>query len=192
MNLFIDTLSSQAALLLFSDKKQIIDDLFWDIKWNESKTLIPKIDDFLKRNDMSYFDIENIVVVNGPGSFTWIRTTVLVANTINYIIKKKLFPISFFDLFHDYPIVKSSSKRDCFVQLSPDSKIEIIKNDELQGLFVSKNISKIYGEVHSGVFESVKIIDKVDYKSIIASLNLESCNGCQRIDALYLKKPNIS
>jgi hypothetical protein len=39
--------------------------------------------------------------------------------------------ISYFDLHKTYPIIKASSKRDCFVQKDKDSKIEIIMNDIL-------------------------------------------------------------
>jgi hypothetical protein len=39
--------------------------------------------------------------------------------------------ISYFDLHKTYPIIKASSKRDCFVQKNKNSKIEIIMNDVL-------------------------------------------------------------
>jgi hypothetical protein len=39
--------------------------------------------------------------------------------------------ISYFDLFKSYPIIKSSSKMDCFVKLNENSAIEIISNENL-------------------------------------------------------------
>ncbi|MDF1682607.1 MAG: hypothetical protein P1U46_02520 [Patescibacteria group bacterium] len=53
-------------------------------------------------------------------------------------------PISYFDLFNDFPIVKSSSKRDCFYKESKDSKIEIKVNGDISGELKNKKISKIY------------------------------------------------
>jgi hypothetical protein len=41
---------------------------------------------------------------------------VLAANSINYIINKNMTALSFFDLHKKYPIIKASSKRDCFIQ----------------------------------------------------------------------------
>jgi hypothetical protein len=32
MNLFIDTISNQANILLFDDKREIIDNIVWDVK----------------------------------------------------------------------------------------------------------------------------------------------------------------
>jgi tRNA A37 threonylcarbamoyladenosine modification protein TsaB len=66
MNIFIDTLSAQAHLLLFQNDKTIVDVLSWGVKGKESSTLIPQIDILLKRNHINYKDLENIVVVNGP------------------------------------------------------------------------------------------------------------------------------
>jgi len=172
MNLFIDTISTLANVILFDDNRQIIDSVSWNVKWNESSTLIPQIDCLLKKNNTNYNDLNNIVVVNGPGSFTWIRTTVLAANSINYIIKKNMTAISYFDLFTTYPIVKASSKRDCFVQKNKNAKIEIISNELLKQ-------------------ESIEIetLEKVNYSSIIRKIKFDNL---KQVEALYIKKPNIS
>jgi hydrogenase maturation factor len=87
--------------------------------------------------------LENIVVVNGPGSFTGIRTISLIANTINYVIKKDLTEFSYFDLFDTYPICKPSSKRDTFVKKSESDEIEIIQNPDLENYFKENNIKKV-------------------------------------------------
>jgi hypothetical protein len=63
-------------------------------------------------------------------------------------IKEKLFltPISFFDLYNNYPIIKSSSKRDSFFKKEKNSPIEIIYNDELEIFLKNENFKIIYGE----------------------------------------------
>jgi len=55
---------------------------------------------------------------------------VLAVNTINYIIKKNITHLSFFDLFTSYPIIKSSSRRDLFVKYEKHATIEIVNNDD--------------------------------------------------------------
>ncbi len=189
MNIFIDTISIQAKIIIFNSNREIIDKTVWDIKWNESSTLIPKIDEVLKKNNLKYDDLENIVIINWPWSFTWIRTTVLTINTINYIINKNITAISFFDLYKQYPIIKSSSKRDCFVKFDINSKIEIIENEKLLILLKEKKIKIIYGEVSKELFKNIKIIEKTDYLSIIHNIKFDNK---KQIQALYIKKPNIS
>lgn len=133
-----------------------------------------------------------MVVVNGPGSFTGVRTSVLVANTINFIIKKNIIPVSYFDLFDDYPIVKTSSKRDCFVLWDQKSDIEILKNDILIQKLQTHNIQKIYGEFNKDFLKEIKRVDKLNYENIINKIPIDNTTKVRRIDPLYIKKPNIS
>ena len=189
MNLLIDTVSSLANIILFNSQRKIIDNISWNIKWNESSTLIPQIDKLLKKNDIKYKDLENMVVINWPGSFTWIRTTILAINSINYIIKKNITWLSFFDLYKSYPIIKSSSKRDCFIKFDKTSDIKIIANNELINILKKQNINNIYWEVDKKIFQNIEILEKIDYKSIIKELQFDDL---KQIKALYIKKPNIS
>jgi len=189
LNLFIDAISNPWIIILFNDTRKIIDSLSWNIKWNESSTLIPKIDEFLTKNNLVYKELTNIVLVNWPWSFTWVRTITLVVNTINYITNNSLTDISYFDLFDCYPIIKSSSRRDSFFLLNSNSKIEIIYNDELVKLLESKWINKIYWETNSEVFNNLELLEKVDYENIIKKIEF---NKLKQIEPLYIKKPNIS
>ena len=189
LNIFIDTISIPCTLILFNDKRKIIDKESFQIKWNESSILIPKIDEFLKKNTINYIDLENIVVVNWPWSFTWVRTTILAINTINYIIKKNITTLSYFNLFRNYPIIKSSSKRDCFFKKDEHSKIEIISNEELKKYLNNKNVNKIYWEANNDFFYDIKILDKIEYEDIIKKIAFKKLF---KAEPLYIKKPNIS
>lgn len=91
---------------------------------------------FLSSMNTKIKDIENIVVVHGPGSFTGIRTIVLLVNTLSFIYPKlHLTPLSFFDMYKNYPICKTSSKRDLFVKYSKSAIIEVVKNEELESKY---------------------------------------------------------
>lgn len=187
MNIFIDSISTTSYICIFDNNRKIIKDMYTQVKWNESSKLIPDINSFLEINNIEYKNIENIVVVNGPGSFTWVRTSVLIANTINFVIKKDMTALSYFDLFENYPIIKSSSRRDHFLQKLNTSDIEIIENNQLEQYFNENNITTIYGE-NSYDFENVDILEKIDYNRIIQELELKKYT---KIEPLYIKKPNI-
>lgn len=189
MNLFIDAISNPWIIILFDDTRKIIDSLSWNIKWNESSTLMPQIELFLEKNKLEYKELSNIVLVNWPWSFTWVRTITLVVNTINYITDKFLTDISYFDLFDNYPIIKSSSRRDSFFLLDSKSEIKIIYNDELSKLLQDKWIKKIYWETNSDIFNNFELLEKVDYDNIIKNIKLKKL---KQLDPLYIKKPNIS
>lgn len=189
MNLFIDWVSSTGFFIIFDNKKNIIVETKFKILWNESSKLLPALDDFLKENNYNYFDIENIVVVNWPWSFTWIRSITLLVNTINYIINKDITDITYFDLFRKYPIIKTSSKRDCFIKKSEKLDIEILKNEEIEEYLKNNNIIEVYWDSNINFLAWIKIFDKIDYSSIIKNINFKKQN---LIKAFYVKKPNIS
>ena len=98
MILFINTVAKNSYLWLFDEKRNLIKETYFEITWNESSLLLPKIEDFLKENNFDYPEIKNFVLVNWPWSFTWIRTVVLAINTINFITKQSITPINYFDL----------------------------------------------------------------------------------------------
>jgi tRNA A37 threonylcarbamoyladenosine modification protein TsaB len=64
MNLFLDTISPKNILILFDNERNIVKEYFFDVKQNESTLLIEEFDKFLCENNISYFDLENIVFVN--------------------------------------------------------------------------------------------------------------------------------
>ncbi|MDD4151757.1 MAG: tRNA (adenosine(37)-N6)-threonylcarbamoyltransferase complex dimerization subunit type 1 TsaB [Candidatus Gracilibacteria bacterium] len=193
MILFIDTISNPCFIGIFDEKKNIIKNISYDIMGNESSTLIPNIDNLLKENDLSYSNLENIVLVNGPGSFTGIRTAVLVVNTINFIIKKNMTDINYFSMYefafdNKFPIIKDSSKRDLFIKKDKNSKIDIISNEDLINYLKENNICEIYGDTKINL-GSIKKITNIDYKKVLDKINLDNKKS---LEAFYLKKPNIS
>jgi len=185
MNLFIDTISPKACIILFDNLRKILKKEFFDIKLQESEKLSSKIDDFINKCGIGYFDIENIVVVAGPGSFTWVRSTVLIINTIAYCTKSMITSLSYFDLFDTYPIIKTSSKRDVFIKESRLSEIKIIKNEEIKNLKIKNTLS---WDVNFDFLKNYCIISIPDYENIIKNLSLDNK---KIISPIYIKKPNI-
>lgn len=189
MLLFLNAVSKNWIIILFDKNREIVSSEEFSILLQESTNLWPIIDNFLKKNNISYTEVENIAVVNWPGSFTWVRTISLVVNTLSYIFENiKLTPISYFDLFEDYPIVKISSKRDLFVKKSKNNIIEIVKNEDLLKYVTDNTISEVYGEEFD--FNSLtKSNVWINYEKIIWEIELKEY---KKIDAYYVKKPSIS
>lgn len=194
MILFIDAISEKSFIWLFSEKEKtlLFSDSF-DSKFNESEILIPKIDNLLRKNSFDYKDLSNIVVVSWPWSFTWVRTISICTNTINYVIKKSMTDLSFFDMYENlywnYPIVKPSSRRDSFIKKSEESDIEIIPNSDLEQYLEDNNFETIYWNLQKTIEYKWKIISSIDYEKLIK--NIEFLDK-KSIMPLYLKKPSIT
>ncbi len=189
MYLFLNAVSKNWVMILFNQNRDIIIAENISILLEESSKLSFLINNFLKKNNILYNEITNIVVVNWPGSFTWVRSISLVVNTLSYIFENiKLTPISYFDLFENYPITKISSKRDLFVKKSKNNIIEIIKNEDLLDYIENNNIKEIFWEKFSENLKA-KVNDKIDYEKLISKVILEEK---KQIEAFYVKKPSIN
>jgi len=189
MNLLINALLENWKIILFDESRNIISEKDIETLGNESEKLIWYIDDFLTQNNLEYKNLENIVVFAGPWSFTGIRTIALLVNTINFVINKSITSLNFFDLFYNYPIIKSSSKRDSFFKKDNNSKIEVIKNDDILDYLSENNISKLYWENKNIDLENIQIFEKIDYSAIINKIEFENK---KIIKPIYIKKPSIS
>lgn len=67
-----------------------------------SETLLINIDKFLKQNNVKLADMDFLVNVSGPGSFTGIRIGLSTIKAFAYALNKKVINVSVFDLLLEY------------------------------------------------------------------------------------------
>jgi len=139
-SLFIDTLSSPAFICLFDNtSRNIINSLSWWWKHAEFDTLIESIDLLLKHHNVSYQDLESIACLIGPGGFTGIRVTTLVANTLGFSFKIPLYSVTVDDFFRfqeaSTPWILPLTKTEVLIWENPnDTTPSIIKIELLNGM----------------------------------------------------------
>lgn len=93
ISLFIDTSFSDVSIALVKDNN-LLDIIHEDIPNKHSIYTVQYIDDILKKNNLSPDAVDEIVVVNGPGSFTGIRIGVTIAKMYAYLKKIRIVSIS--------------------------------------------------------------------------------------------------
>ena len=91
--LYIDTTTSYLYTGLVVDKK-LVSEVKKDLGKDLSSYALKEIDTMLKQSHLEPNDIDKIIVVNGPGSFTGIRVGVTIAKTYAYSLKKEIVTIS--------------------------------------------------------------------------------------------------
>ncbi len=95
--LFIDTHSEKVTVAILKDgniyKKDGISNR------SHSEIVMPLLDELLKEAEIEVTDVQEVVVVNGPGSFTGVRIGVTIAKTIAYSLNISIKVISSLEMF---------------------------------------------------------------------------------------------
>lgn len=137
MILAINTGSDKNSIALFG--KNIAEEIIWNsyhasprlrvASRTQSKELLPKIDQILKRNKVRPSDLLGIAVYQGPGSYTGLRVGISVANSLAWGL--------------DVPVIgiKQSS----------------VTSDQLPALEIAKKAEKIYRKTKNKQFSKLVI-----------------------------------
>jgi len=84
ISLFIDTSLADVSIALIKDEK-LLSCIHNNIPGEHSIYVSKYVEDILKENNLSPDNVDEIVVVNGPGSFTGIRIGVTIAKMFAYL-----------------------------------------------------------------------------------------------------------
>ena len=93
ISLFIDTSMVNVSISIVKDNK-ILSIIQEEIPNQHSKYATSYVKRVIDDAGLDANDIDNILVVNGPGSFTGVRIGVTIAKTYGYLINKEIIPVS--------------------------------------------------------------------------------------------------
>jgi len=147
---------------------------------------MPLIEEVLKNNNLDSNDINEIIVVNGPGSFTGVRIGVTIAKTYSYLLNISIKVINVLEM------------KAIFVNGDKKVVIEEEKNGKFIGVFDNANkVIDDYFYLKNIEFEEYKndneisIVDNIDYEKVYEYLkNKESINP-HAVNPLYIKKIEV-
>lgn len=91
--LFISTYNEYVEIGLLKDGKEISNIKKASPK-GHSTILVPSVDNILKSNNLEPKDLDEIIVISGPGSFTGVRLGITVAKTLAYTLNIKIKTIT--------------------------------------------------------------------------------------------------
>lgn len=182
--LFIDTHNELIKIILFKDGK-IITNLEKESKMQHSVYTMPMIEETLTKHNLVPSDINEIIVVNGPGSFTGVRIGVTIAKTMAYLLN---IPIKAIDTLKMQAMLIDKNKKIV---------IEEEKNGKFVGLFDKNNQTlEEYKYLKKDEFEKFcenNTIDKIniDYEKLYECLKLENPVNPHSVNPLYIKKIEV-
>ncbi len=93
ISLFIDTSSSDVSIAILEDNK-ILSSIVKSIPNRHSDCTVSLLSECVKNCNLTPSDIQKIMVVTGPGSFTGLRIGVTIAKVYAYVLNIAIVPVS--------------------------------------------------------------------------------------------------
>ena len=188
ITLFIDTSFSDVSIALIKDKK-LLSLIHEDIPNKHSVYTVEFISNIIKNNNLKVEDINEIIVVNGPGSFTGIRIGVTIAKTFAYLRNIKIKEITSL-------LARALSTSSSTYILS---LVDAMHDNYYLGLY-DKDYNKIKEEFASkeeilSIIKEYnpKIVTEKDYyniEKIVEYMEKVSSVNPHSVNPIYLKKPS--
>jgi len=173
MILLIDC--SKGLNLILGNRKKIIQRLNKPRIKKVSEALVSEIENLLNSAGKSYKDLTKIIVINGHGSFTGVRTGVTVAKVLALSLNIPVCGISQFDLLSlEYSKIQSNKDQKIYIHLN-DHKFffqSILKSGKKSEIRVVNFESDIPADIlqydvisnDNKIVNSIKIISKLNQK----------------------------
>ena len=195
--LFFDTSSDLLKVSLIKDDK-IIFDKELHTKNDHSSYLVPTIDEAFKSNNIDFKELDEIIVGNGPGSFTGTRISIAVAKTYAFSFNIPVYMISSLEeLIYDndgydfYVPIIEEKKENLYFSIFDKDKKRVMDDTYSSTEYMYKKLEELEGKI---LLISLSNKEYEKYDTIKASIN--ALNIMKNIDVNnekvnpHLLKPN--
>ena len=157
--LFFDTSSDLLKVSLIKDNK-IIFDKELHTKNDHSSYLVPTIDEEFKSNNIDFKELDEIIVGNGPGSFTGTRISIAVAKTYAFSFNIPVYMISSLE-----ELIYDNDGYDFYVPIIEEKK------DNLYFSIFDKDKKRVMDDTYSSIEYMYKKLEELDGKILLISLS---------------------
>lgn len=157
--LFFDTSSDLLKVSLIKDNKIIFDKELYT-KNDHSSYLVPTIDEAFKSNNIDFKELDEIIVGNGPGSFTGTRISIAVAKTYAFSFNIPVYMISSLE-----ELIYDNDGYDFYVPIIEEKK------ENLYFSIFDKNKKRVMDDTYSSTEYMYKKLEELDGKILLISLS---------------------
>ena len=170
MTLFIDTHNEKITIALLGEKVFISQK---ETNHEHSKYVLNMIKTLLEENNYNKSDINEIIVVNGPGSFTGIRIGVVIAKTLSYTLNVKIKTISSLETFGisenaEFDIIALDDTKGSYFMAKDFKNPKYLPKDDFEDYIRESNytVSKNKNYDFKRIYEYSKSLDYIDPKNV--------------------------
>lgn len=180
--LLIDT-HADFILIAYYQNDIIVDKCFIEEKSNRSSLVIPSILSLLNKLNITIHDIDDFVVINGPGSFTGERIGVTIAKTLAYTLKKQIRTLTSLEMYLDNSVTTD------YVALTEKNGYYIgkLENNQLTDYFYLSIMEyNKWRTTHSST-----LLTCINYVGMITKAHQKSPLNPHEVNPFYVKKIEV-
>ena len=206
ITLFIDSSKKKLSVALVSNDKLIgLSNI--ESYYRHSNFLMNEIEKILDESNIDVKDIDNIVVLNGPGSFTGTRVGVTVAKTLAWSLNKDIYVMSNLKALkidvHDDVVISVIYDKDDYSYvgiyekeseiedyIKIDGEVFNINNKKITICTTDDNnyVNKLKDKLSVNNMVTLKIIEDYDYLKLINYATSKEKVNPHLVNPIYLKK----
>lgn len=179
ISLFLDTSSSYFSACIAKDQS-VLKSIYVYLEKDMSKYALFKVKEMMDELNLKPNDVDEIIVVNGPGSYTGLRVGVTIAKTYAWGLNKKLAKIS--SLY----VMATSVKDSSYSYIVP--VIDARRGFVFAGVY-DKNYNIVMEDSYISIERLQEFVSKLDGKCIYVSRddikNLDTINYNPDLENLF-------
>ena len=200
ITLFIDTSNQDVSIALLKDGK-IINKITKSIPNEHSKYAVSYIDEVLKKSEITPKEVQSIMVVNGPGSFTGVRIGLTIAkvyallNDIKVTLISSLKCLAIGNNKNKYILSLINARNDNYYIGFYDNNYNDVINEHFGNIEEVNDIINKYDDVlvvsNNSGNDNVKVINELDIESIYNYYKDKDKVNPHMVLPNYLKLPQV-
>ena len=200
ITLFIDTSNQDVSIALLKDGK-IINKITKSIPNEHSKYAVSYIDEVLKKSEITPKEVQSIMVVNGPGSFTGVRIGLTIAkvyallNNIKVTLISSLKCLAIGNNKNKYILSLINARNDNYYIGFYDNNYNDVINEHFGNIEEVNDIINKYNDVlvvsNNSDNDNVKVINELDIESIYDYYKDKVKVNPHMVLPNYLKLPQV-
>lgn len=200
ITLFIDTSNQDVSIALLKDGK-IINKITKSIPNEHSKYAVSYIDEVLKKSEITPKEVQSIMVVNGPGSFTGVRIGLTIAkvyallNNIKVTLISSLKCLAIGNNKNKYILSLINARNDNYYIGFYDNNYNDVINEHFGNIEEVNDIINKYDDIlvvsNNSDNDNVKVINELDIESIYDYYKDKVKVNPHMVLPNYLKLPQV-
>lgn len=195
LSLLLDSANKDLCVGVAKDGK-VIDKTVYGAWQRQSEYMVPEITKIFEKNGINPKDITEILVTEGPGSYTGVRIALTIAKVYAYVLSLPVYLFSSLQVISDSKnisicLINAKSNRSYFAVYKGNEVLEkdqVLTNEQVKSYIQEHPDFKLCGELDYLGLDGYKA--DVLENMLLLKDETHKCENILKLKAVYLKDEN--